>query len=141
MADKYVIQIAKEGGAQTYEKDENGEDKKTSDGRSIVASIDTESQINFVCDNDNINLECIDKKIKNKLQNNESFTKKREETERFKKFSYDEIITRDKTNLDITWIKDESLESLENLPEPKVLADEIISNLEDALNDFKSIVK
>ena len=66
---------------------------------------------------------------------------KREETERFKRFSYDEIITRDKTNLDITWIKDESLESLENLPEPEVLADEIISSLEDALNDFKGIEK
>lgn len=66
---------------------------------------------------------------------------KRVETERFKKFSYDEIVTRDKTNLDITWIKDESLESLENLPEPEVLADEIISNLEDALNDFKGIEK
>ncbi|MBD5398033.1 hypothetical protein HDR60_00810 [bacterium] len=79
MADKYVIQIAKEDGAQTCEKDENGENKKTSDGRCIVASTDTENQINFVCDNDNINLEGIDKKIKNKLQNNESFTKKREE--------------------------------------------------------------
>ena len=78
MADKYVIQIAKEGGAQTCEKDENGDNKKIGNSY-IVASMDTESQINFVCDNDNINLEDIDKKIKNKLKDNENFTKKREE--------------------------------------------------------------
>lgn len=65
---------------------------------------------------------------------------KRVESERFKKFTYDEIIVRDKTNLDITWLKDESLEDLENLPEPDVLAEEIISNLESALESFKSLV-
>lgn len=65
---------------------------------------------------------------------------KRVESERFKRFTYDEIIARDKTNLDITWLKDESLEDLENLPEPDVLAEEIISNLESALESFKSLV-
>ena len=64
---------------------------------------------------------------------------KRIETERFKKYSYDEIIKRDKTNLDITWIKDESLEDLDNLPKPDILLSEIISNLKEALNDFKEI--
>lgn len=64
---------------------------------------------------------------------------KRKESERFKKFTYDEIIKRDKTNLDITWIKDESLADLENLPEPDELVKDIISNLEDALAKFKSI--
>ena len=64
---------------------------------------------------------------------------KRKESERFKKFTYDEIIKRDKTNLDITWIKDESLADLENLPEPDELVKDIISNLEDALTKFKSI--
>ncbi len=65
----------------------------------------------------------------------------RVETERFKKFIYDEIIKRDKTNLDITWLKDESLESLENLPEPEVLAQNIISELESALADFRELVE
>lgn len=65
---------------------------------------------------------------------------KRVESERFKKFTYDEIIARDKTNLDITWLKDESLDDLENLPEPNVLAEEIISNLESALESFKNLV-
>lgn len=64
---------------------------------------------------------------------------KRTESERFKKFSYDEIIKRDKTNLDITWLKDESLEDLENLPEPDELKKEIIENLEIALNSFKKL--
>lgn len=64
---------------------------------------------------------------------------KRVESERFKKFTYDEVIARDKTNLDITWLKDEGLDDLENLPEPDVLAEEIISNLESALKSFKSL--
>lgn len=65
---------------------------------------------------------------------------KRQESERFKKFEYDEIIKRDKTNLDISWIKDESLESLENLPEPQILASEIVSNLQTALTSFKLVM-
>lgn len=65
---------------------------------------------------------------------------KRQESERFKKFEYDEIIKRDKTNLDISWIKDESLESLENLPEPQILASEIVGNLQTALTSFKSVM-
>jgi len=63
----------------------------------------------------------------------------RTETERFKPYTYQELTQRDKANLDITWIKDESLEQLENLPEPEILAAEIIENLEDALEQFRAI--
>ena len=63
----------------------------------------------------------------------------RTETERFKPYTYEELIQRDKANLDIIWIKDESLLELENLPEPEILAAEIIENLEDALEQFRSI--
>jgi type I restriction enzyme M protein len=63
----------------------------------------------------------------------------RTETERFHEFSYDELIKRDKASLDIFWLKDESLEDSENLPEPEVLAAEIVENLETALEQFKSI--
>ncbi len=63
----------------------------------------------------------------------------REETERFKPFTYEELIARDKTNLDIFWLKDESLEDSENLPEPEVLAAEIVENLEAALEQFRGI--
>lgn len=64
---------------------------------------------------------------------------KRVETERFKNFTYDEIIKRDKTNLDITWLKDESLQELENLPEPEVLLKDIISNLKSSLSAFEEL--
>ena len=58
----------------------------------------------------------------------------------WKKFTYDEIVARDKTNLDIFWLRDESLTDLENLPEPDVLAEEIIESLEAALEGFRSVV-
>lgn len=64
---------------------------------------------------------------------------KRKETERFKCFTYDEIMKRDKKNLDIFWLKDESLEDLDKLPEPNVLASELVEDLEDALEQLKEI--
>ena len=64
---------------------------------------------------------------------------KRKETERFKSFSYDEILKRDKTNLDIFWLKDESLEDLDKLPEPHIIAEELVEDLEDALEQLKEI--
>jgi len=63
----------------------------------------------------------------------------RQETERFKAFTYDELMQRDKVSLDIFWLKDESLEDSANLPDPDVLAREIAENLEAALEQFASI--
>ncbi len=59
---------------------------------------------------------------------------------KWRKFSYHEIIARDKTSLDITWLKDKSLADLDNLPAPDVLAEEIAENLAAALANFKTIV-
>jgi len=59
---------------------------------------------------------------------------------RWRKYSYEEIINRDKTSLDITWIKDDSLTDLENLPDPDVLAGDIVENLEAGLESFRQIV-
>ena len=59
---------------------------------------------------------------------------------RWRKFSYEEILARDKTSLDITWLKDKSLADLDNLPDPDVLAEEIVENLESALDGFKNII-
>jgi type I restriction enzyme M protein len=59
---------------------------------------------------------------------------------RWRKFSYQELIARDKTSLDIFWLKDKSLSDLDNLPEPDVLATEIIDNLEAGLNSFREIL-
>jgi len=64
---------------------------------------------------------------------------KREETERFKPFDYEDLTSRDKTNLDIFWLKDDSLEDTENLPEPDVLATQITENLGSALEQFSGI--
>ncbi|HEC93138.1 MAG TPA: SAM-dependent DNA methyltransferase, partial [Candidatus Atribacteria bacterium] len=63
----------------------------------------------------------------------------RKETERFKVFTYDELMERDKVNLDIFWLKDKSLEDMENLPEPDVIAGEIAENLQSALDQFSEI--
>ncbi|MFA7275851.1 MAG: class I SAM-dependent DNA methyltransferase [Pseudobdellovibrionaceae bacterium] len=59
---------------------------------------------------------------------------------RWRKFSYDELIARDKTSLDIFWLKDKSLSDLDNLPEPDELAQDIIENLEAGLNSFREIL-
>jgi type I restriction enzyme M protein len=58
---------------------------------------------------------------------------------RWRKFSYEEVIARDKTNLDIFWLKDKSLTDLDNLPDPDVLANEIIEDIESGLESFREI--
>lgn len=65
----------------------------------------------------------------------------RRETENFRAFAYDELLQRDKVSLDIFWLRDESLEDAENLPEPEVLAQEIVENLEAALEQFRGIAE
>jgi type I restriction enzyme M protein len=59
---------------------------------------------------------------------------------RWRKFTYDEIIERDKTSLDITWIKDKSLTDLDNLPDPDLLANDIIENLKAGIESFEEIM-
>jgi len=63
----------------------------------------------------------------------------RTETERFRRFGYDELVARDKLNMDIFWLKDDSLEDIDSLPEPDVIAIEIVENLEAALEQFRSV--
>jgi len=63
----------------------------------------------------------------------------RAETERFRSFSYDELTAREKTNLDITWLRDQSLEDLDNLPAPEVIAREIVEDLTAALAEFEAV--
>ena len=59
---------------------------------------------------------------------------------RWRKYSYEQIVARDKTSLDIFWLKDKSLADLDNLPEPDVLAAEIIENMEAGLNSFRAVL-
>ena len=63
----------------------------------------------------------------------------RVETERFRAFSYEELVRREHANLDIFWLKDDSLEDAADLPAPDVLVAEITKNLEAALAQFQSI--
>jgi len=63
----------------------------------------------------------------------------RTETERFKWFSYDTLIARDKASLDLFWLKDDSLDNLDDLPAPAVLQQEIIEHLEAALAAFRDV--
>lgn len=60
---------------------------------------------------------------------------------RWRKFGYDEIIARDKTSLDITWLKDKSLADLDNLPDPDELALDIVENIEAGLESFRAILQ
>lgn len=64
---------------------------------------------------------------------------KRVETERCRRFAYDEIVARDKVNLDITWLRDETLDDGSELPAPAVLAAEIVEDLEAALAEFAEL--
>jgi len=63
----------------------------------------------------------------------------RKEADRFRGFTHDEIMQRDKVSLDIFWLKDESLEDSASLPDPDVLARDIAENLESALDQFSNI--
>jgi type I restriction enzyme M protein len=63
----------------------------------------------------------------------------RQESERFKYFTYKELVGRDKASLDIFWLKDDSLDNLDDLPPPDVLQQEIIDHLEAALMAFRDV--
>lgn len=76
---------------------------------------------------------------KNRHKRKATWTEKRNPEGRWRKFTYKELIARDKTSLDIFWLKDKSLTDLDNLPEPGELAEEIIENLEAGLASFREI--
>lgn len=76
----------------------------------------------------------------NRHKRKETFNAETNPEGRWRKFTYDEIIARDKTSLDISWLKDKSLADLDNLPDPDVLATDIIENLEAGLASFREIM-
>ena len=65
----------------------------------------------------------------------------RQESDRFRRFSYEELAQRDKLNLDIFWLRDESMEDSANLPEPDEIANEIIEDLQTALEQLEEIAE
>ena len=74
----------------------------------------------------------------NRHERHETWSEKNPEG-RWRRFTVEEILARDKTSLDIFWIKDKSLADLDNLPSPDVLADDIIENLQSALESFQEL--
>ncbi len=54
---------------------------------------------------------------------------------------YEELLARDNANLDIFWLRDESLEDTADLPDPDVLAAEIVEDLQAALEQFREIAE
>ena len=58
---------------------------------------------------------------------------------RWRAYSREELLQRDKASLDVFWLKDASMTDLENLPEPDVLAEEIMEHLRSALNSLDSV--
>ena len=75
----------------------------------------------------------------NRHERKETWHPERNPEGRWRKFSYKEIISRDKTSLDILWLKDANLTDLDNFPEPEVLAEEIVENIEAALASFREV--
>jgi len=66
---------------------------------------------------------------------------KRKETERFRRFAVADLLKRDKLNLDVFWLKDESLDDVDSLPPPDEIAAEIVENLQAALEAFQSVAE
>ena len=64
---------------------------------------------------------------------------RRTETDRFHCFPYEDLIKRDKANLDIFWLRDDSLGDSSDLPDPAILAAEIVEDLQAALDQFAQI--
>jgi type I restriction enzyme M protein len=63
----------------------------------------------------------------------------RTETVRFRCFTYDELVARDRTNFEIAWLRDNSLEDTDNLPSPEIIAREIVEDLTAALAEFEAV--
>lgn len=60
---------------------------------------------------------------------------------RWRSFDYEDLMKRDKVNLDIFWLRDKSLEDSDDLPPPDVLAQEIAEDLQTALEQFTAIAE
>jgi len=104
---------------------------------------DLRTNIHFTLKTNSLKREDLDEFVKcynpNNRHNRKPTWTEKNPTGRWRAYDYEELINRDKASLDIFWLKDESLESSENLPAPEVLAQEIVEDLESALEQFKEI--
>ena len=77
----------------------------------------------------------------NRAQRKETWHQETSPEGRWRKFTYEELIARDKTSLDLSWIKDKSLADLDDLPDPDVLANDILETLAASMESFKEIME
>jgi type I restriction enzyme M protein len=75
----------------------------------------------------------------NRQRRKETWHPERNPEGRWRKFTHAELVARDKSSLDLFWLKDDSLADLDNLAEPAILADEIIENIEAGLANFRAV--
>ena len=76
----------------------------------------------------------------NRNQRKATWDEKKNPAGRWRMFTYEELIARDKCSLDIFWLKDESLEDSSKLPDLHVLAAEIAEDLRSALEQIESVL-
>lgn len=60
---------------------------------------------------------------------------------RWRPYTYEEILARDKVSLDLFWLRDESLEDSANLPDPHIIAAEIADDLRAALEQIEDVLE
>lgn len=58
---------------------------------------------------------------------------------RWRSYTYDQLVARDKANLDIFWLRDESLDDAASLEAPDLIAAGIIEDLQTALDEISLI--
>ncbi len=77
---------------------------------------------------------------KNRNERMALWSEKKNPEGRWRMFTYEELVARDKCSLDVFWLKDESLEDSARLPEPHILAEEIAEDLRSALEQIESVL-
>ena len=78
---------------------------------------------------------------KNRHKRAATWDNKKNPQGRWRVYNYAELIARDKTNLDISWLRDDSLATLTDLPKPEQLIDDMMNDLTAALSELKAIKK
>ncbi len=106
---------------------------------------DFRTNIDFTLKTNPLKREDLDEFVKcykpeNRHQRKATWSEKKPEG-RWRSYDYDELINRDKASLDIFWLRDESLADSDNLPDPGIIAREIVDDLEAALEQFKLIAE
>lgn len=106
---------------------------------------DFRTNIHFTLKKNPLKVEDLDDFVKcykpeNRHKREETWNAEANPEGRWRRFTYEDIINRDKASLDITWIKDKSLADLDNLPDPDELANDIVENIESALESFREIM-